>query len=239
MPSLDRIERYLLAEMAKLRTPLPVQQTAEAHPFVTISRQAGAGGHSLANVLLEVFERQPDRGLFGDWQIFDQRLCEIVAAEPLCAESLDMLLAEEYRKPANDFFHQTLRSAVDQDVVMARVFRVVSALASMGKAIIVGRGGSEVTRGMELGVHLRIIAPEDARIRRVAEVYGLTDREARNRARKLDTHRARLLKAHFQVDIDDPLGYDAVWNTGSASLLDIAEATAAMVRSRVAARQPT
>ena len=39
---------------------------ARVRPFVTISRQAGAGGHTLANRLIEVFGRQEDKEIFGD-----------------------------------------------------------------------------------------------------------------------------------------------------------------------------
>jgi hypothetical protein len=47
------------------------------------------------------------------------------------------------------------------------------------------------------------------------------------------------LKAYFDADIEDPTGYDAVWNTGSASITEIAEATAATLRRRVADHPPT
>lgn len=237
MGSIESIERYLRAHLAGFRTGRPDSREPGPHPFVTISRQAGAGGHSLATAMLDVFGDQPEPDIFAGWQVFDQKLCEIVATDPVCAKSLDALLAEEYRRPTDDFFQQMLRLTIDQDVVMARVFEVVRALASIGKAIIVGRGGSEVTRDMDEGVHLRIVAPEPERIRRVMDRHGVDERRAINDIRRLDRHRARLLKTHFRVDIDDPTHYDAVWNTGSASIEDIAVATAAVLRRRVAAEE--
>ena len=65
------------------------------------------------------------------------------------------------------------------------------------------------------------------------ELLDLSERQARSEAKKLDNHRSRLLKAYFEADINDPLGYDAVWNTQVASPHEIAEATAAVLRRRV------
>ncbi len=117
---------------------------------------------------------------------------------------------------------------------MARVFQIVHAIASVGKAIIIGRGGSEVTRAMGPGVRIRIVAPEEDRIHRLAELHGWEERKARAEAKRLDSSRARLMKTHFRVDIEDPTAYDAVWNTGSAPAGDIAEAVTAVLRNRAA-----
>jgi hypothetical protein len=72
MATLDRLELYLRAQLASMRTPAEVAVQPAIRPFVTISRQAGAGGHSLAGAMLERFSAQADKELFGDWQVFDQ-----------------------------------------------------------------------------------------------------------------------------------------------------------------------
>lgn len=235
MGSLEIVERYLRAHLAQLTAVGDVPARNDAHAFVTISRQAGAGGHSLAERLVTRFEEEPEE-VFQGWAVYDQRLCEIVAEDPKMKSALDSLLAEEYRTPAGDFFRQVIAPTVDQDVVMARVFEVVRAVASTGKSIIVGRGGSQVTRDIPHGVHLRLVAPESVRLERLAERDGIDVKTARERARKLDAGRARLHKLRFGVDIDDPLGYDAVWNTAAADIDEIADAVLALVRDR--ARTP-
>lgn len=235
MTALGNLERYLKAQIAAHHAPAPAgAERGGAHPFVTISRQAGAGGYRLADELLVVFAQQEDQEVFGGWQIFDQKLCEIVAGDPGFSKSLDSLMSEEYRRPAADMVHSVLRSSLDQDYVMGRVFRVVRALASIGKSIIVGRGGAQVTADMSPGVRMRLVADYDTRIEGVMEHYGLERRQARAHAKKLDASRARLIKTHFDVDIDDPTQYDIVWNTSRSSTEDIAYAVVAMIRHRVA-----
>jgi cytidylate kinase len=225
------IDGYLKARQAEMplqtRGPVPVTR-----PFVTISRQAGAGGHTLADTLLEVFAEQDDPQLFSGWQVFDRKLCEIVAANPAYEGSMESLLAEEYRTKTEEFLRQLLGTSHDQDQLMFYVFRVVTAVASIGKSIILGRAGSELTRDMHGGVSVRLIAPEACRIKGVMEHYGIdNEAAARDRARNLDTSRARLLRSHFGVNIDDPERYDMVWNTGRVPFRTIAESVAVMLRT--------
>lgn len=231
MTQLESLERYLRVHLAQTRqrkgTP-----GSDARPFVTISRQAGAGGHRLAERLLEVFADHGDTDLFRGWQIFDRRLCEMVADDPVYSDELDSLLAEEYRTRSDEFFHQILRSSVDQRAVMERVFRVVRAVASVGKAIIIGRAGNEVTRDMPDGIAVRLIAPELVRVKGVMDHYGLDETRAREESRRLDTARARLLKTHFKTDIADPYRYDLLVNTGRTSVDSAAHALTVMIHQR-------
>ena len=234
MNRVENIERYLQAKLASERIPASPDVEVAVMPFVTISRQAGTGGHAVAEAVLETFDRQPDTSVFGGWQVYDKTVCEIVARDPAFARSLDSLIDEEYRSPTSDFFHQMLRSTVDQKMVMNRVFLVVRTIAGMGRAIIVGRGGSHVTRDMDGGVSLRLVASEAFRARRAMEIHGMSEREAIAGARRRDADRARLIRAHFGADIDDPTGYDLVANTEYLSFGEIADAVTAVVRRRAA-----
>lgn len=235
MNRVENIERYLRAKLAADIRPRDTTEGPGVHPFVTISRQAGTGGHELADAMLDVFAEEPDTNLFSGWQVYDKTVCEIVAQDPKFASSLDSLLEEEYRSKANDFFHQVLRSTVDQNMVMDRVFLVVRTIAGMGKAVIVGRAGAQVTRGMPQGVSIRMVAPEAYRIERAMRIRGISEREARAGGRKRDTDRARLIKAHFDCDIADPTGYDATFNAASLDHHQMARAVARLVRERAAA----
>lgn len=203
-------------------------------PFVTISRQAGAGGHSLANVLIDRFQQEKDKELFGDWEMFDQKLVAMVAEDRDLRVSVEALLSEEYRRASDDFFRQLFTATTHQDIVMDRVFRLVRVLAEVGKAVIVGRAGSEVTRGLGPSVSVRLIAPREVRLGQMMELHGVDEKKAAELTDKSDSGRARLLKRHFRVDIDDPLLYDAVWNTGTASFEAIAESIVTLLKERAA-----
>ena len=66
------------------------------------------------------------------------------------------------------------------------------------------------------------------------EWHTVDERKAAELMGKADNGRARLLKRHFRVDIDDPLLYDAVWNTGVVSFEAIAESIVALLKERAA-----
>jgi Cytidylate kinase-like family len=234
MNRVENIERYLRAQLAAERTTPSGLTSRHAKPFVTISRQAGTGGHALADVMIDVFSRQDDAATFGGWQVFDRTVCEIVAKDPRFARSMDSLIDEEYRSRANDIFHQWIRSTADQSLVMERVFLVVRSIAGMGKAIIVGRAGSHVTKGLPHGVSLRVIAPEEHRIRRTMETRGMSQKDARTFIKKRDADRSRLMKAHFGVDIEDALGYDLTVNLDTMDYEEVALTVTGLVGARAA-----
>lgn len=229
MDRVKNLDRYLSAHFSEKAVREEVAHPA-AWPFVTISRQAGAGAHALAAALLADFAEQADEPLFAGWQVFDSELCQLVAEDPTYAKGMRALIAEQYRSRTDEFFGQMLSPTIDQDMLMNRVFRVVAAVASAGKSIIIGRAGSEVTRGLGAGLSIRLVAPEAVRIAGVMEYYGLDERAARREAQRLDTARARLLKSHFKADIEDPLRYDVIWNTGAVSFPVIAATVTAAIR---------
>lgn len=232
MSSVNPIERFLFAKMYETR-PSGEKERPPIRPFVTISRQAGAGGHTLARTLLDVLSRQDDAHIFGGWEMFDQKLVAMVAHDPDLQVSVESLLGEQYHRAADDFFRQILSSTTHQDLVMDRVFRLVRLLAEVGKAVVVGRAGSEVTRGLGPAVSVRLVAPKEVRIERMMNLHGIDRKAARSATESQDEGRSRLLKRHFRVDIDDPLLYDATWNTAQVSCEVIAESIVTTLRHRV------
>ena len=233
MSPANPIERFLHGHMYDTKAE---GAAGRLRPYVTISRQAGAGGHTLAKTLIKHFDERDNKALFGEWDMFDQKLVAMVADDPDLRVSVEALLGEEYRKAADDFFRQLFTATTHQDIVMDRMFRLVRTIAEVGKAVIVGRAGSEVTRGLDHpGVSVRLVAPEDFRIKHMMELNNLTEKQATESIDKHDSGRARMLKRHFRVNIDDPLLYDAVWNTAQTSFEDIAASIATMLETRAAA----
>ncbi len=226
------VEGYLKAQIAESKAAAAKHKGRRNHPFVTISREAGAGGTTLADKLLEEFARHEDTELFGGWQVFDRRLCEIVARDPNYRHSVETLFTEEYPSKTQDFFRQVIGSTMDHGIVMERVFRVVRSLAAIGKAIIIGRAGSQVTKDMPQGLSIRLVAPLEQRVHHLMGLEDLSERKARAEVRKRDDHRARLLKVHFDTDISDPAGYDVTWNTGTCSIEELVDAVVVLLQHR-------
>lgn len=225
LDAMSEAEKYLLGKGIGRR---PV-------PFVTISRESGAGGHTLAEALLRVMERESDSDLFKGWQICDQQICETLSQDPRLAVSMQSLLTEEYRSQVEQFVLSLLGTQTDQNLVYKEVFEMIRSFATVGKVIIVGRGGSQVTRGVGIGVHLRLVAPESVRLQRMKMRLGKGEEEVKRIVRKQDQDRMRLVKTFFHLDINDPLLYDATWNTATVSFESIAESIVVVIKQRVKA----
>jgi cytidylate kinase len=207
-------------------------------PFVTISRQAAAGGHLFSYVLLTDFLKYQDSELFRGWHVFDKQLCEVIAQDPELRDSMETLLAEQYHSEWRDFMDSLFVGRSKQQALNAMTAKVIRMLATLGKVIIVGRGACWITRDMAKGVHIRLVAPQPQRILWMMKRFKLTKEKARASVMQQDADRRKLAKSFFNKDIGDPLEYDAVWNTASVEMHDISEAVINMVRRRAAKSMP-
>jgi len=192
-------------------------------PFVTISREPGAGGHALAEATLRALARRKDADWARGWQTFDDALMKLVESQPRLKSSLNSLLREEYFTAGHDVLRQVFLRSVPQDVVLGRVFRSLRGLAGVGKVVILGRGGACLTRDLPGGVHVRLCASRASRLQRLQELWGLPRLKTERKMRELEESRAALIRDHFGRDVGDPLLYDACWNADRVSFAEIAD----------------
>jgi hypothetical protein len=198
------------------RTGSGLEEGAPA-PFVTISRQAGAGGRSLATGLAaRLNARDP-----GDvpWTVWDNELVERVAAEYHLPAS--KVAALENTRPS--WLEEALGSLAissppsDEMTVFHRVATTIRALAQIGRVIIVGRGAAFVTAGMPGGVHVRLVAPVDRRIAWTARSMAISPAVAADWVKEKDAARAAFYRRHFPSRPLIPESFTATFNTAAAS----------------------
>lgn len=228
----ELVLRFLGSQVFEKKETLP--EPGE-RAFVTISRQAGAGGHSMATALLEEFGRRGSPALSG-WQWADRDVCESLAADPRLNVSLSALLDEHYRGRLEDFLAQMVSGAAPQLKLFKALFATMRSLAAVGNVILVGRGGVCATRGMPGGVHIRLVGSRGARIERCARRFGWDHGKAERWVDEQDRARAQLVKEYFGHDVGDPLLYDLVVNTDAVPAAGAAAAVADLVLAR--ARMP-
>lgn len=186
-------------------------------PFITISRQAGAGGRSFAQQLVSrLNEIDP-----GDmpWTVWDNELIERVAAEyqPPVAK----VAALEDERPS--WLEQALGGLAlgstaghpDELKVYHRVATTIRALAEIGRVVIVGRGAALITHDMPGGVPLRLIAPLDYRIAATAKTRGITAEAAAEWVREKDGNRGAFYRRHWPNHPLVPEDFTATFNTAA------------------------
>jgi len=145
---------------------------------------------------------------------------------------MESLLTTEYHDQIEDMALSMLSGAESQDVMIKRMCKSIVSLAACGKVILIGRGASCLTRGFKKGIHLRLIAPLDVRIRRMMSMMHVSQKEAEKLTLERDKARERLVRTYFNRRVEDPLLYDVVWNTGEVAISLIAKQVVHWVHDR-------
>jgi cytidylate kinase len=110
-------------------------------------------------------------------------------------------------------------------------------VAQGGRIVYHGRAGQELFPGIRHVLKVLIIASMDYRIEQVKARRGLNNDSARQFLKELDRVRGRRLRALFNIDWQDAVGYDLVINTSRISLKMAADVIAEAARH--AEFQPT
>jgi len=204
-------------------------------PFVTISRQAGAGGHTLARQIIRSLEKKFTMDAANEWEVFDQKLCALLTESGVTKATFDSLITEEYQSEVRQFVNDLISGQPTQYKLFKRIFEVVRLLGSVGKVVIVGRAGAFVTRDLPHGIHIRLVAGEDVRVARMAKMLEVSEDKARKAVRTQDRARARLVNDYFNCDNSDPVHYHAVFNSERISIPDVADIVADLVGEQIKA----
>jgi cytidylate kinase len=195
-------------------------------PFVTLSRQAGIAGHTVAQMLVERLNvvdpgRRP-------WTYWDRELVEKVAADQhLPLHEVEAL--EEHkewswlRELLQNVSLSDKRDFHDEFVVYRRVAQTVRELAMNGRVVLVGRGSTYLTHKLPHGVHIRLVAPLAYRIESTAKSEGLSHQEAEKVVRDLDASRMAFMRRYFPSDVLNLEMLTAGLNAAELSLEQIVE----------------
>jgi hypothetical protein len=215
----------VIQTLSALRAGLEEQTHAAAAkpsarlPFITISRQAGAGGRSIAQELVATLNDLDPGDL--KWTVWDGELVERVAAEHHVPVS--KIEALEDQRPnwlETALSGLTLGAAADNPDhlhVYHSVVATIRSLAELGRVVIVGRGAVRVTHDIPGGLHLRLIAPLERRIAETATSRNIPKHEAAAWVATVDRNRDAFYKRYWP---DHPLAIEefaAIYNTSASA----------------------
>jgi cytidylate kinase len=213
-------------------------------PIVTISRQYGAGGSSVAGIVAAKLGAE----------VVDKTLIETVARRLEIAPS-DVAAEEERPRPLLDRLVRSF-SALEPGMgvgwsppypdpmfdphkaIIELTEQVINEVAASGNVVIVGRGAGFVLHGRAGVFRVFLRAPEDARVRVLMERLGLGDAEVRRKMHETDANRAAYIHQLYKHDWCDPDEYDLIVNTGRLGYAATAELILRGVREPVRATAP-
>lgn len=195
------------------------------HPFITISRQAGAGGRTLMERLVDRL-REIDPAPDAPWTGYDRELVEQVAREYHVSPTRIEHLGNQPHSWLDDLIRGLSPTAfTESEIAVTRhTAHTMHGLAERGRAIIVGRGGVLVTRDLPGGLHLHLVAPEQDRIAHLASRRGLSQDDAADQVRGIDANRQSFYRRYFPNRSLTPDLYTMTLNTsamGDDAMVDV------------------
>jgi cytidylate kinase len=185
---------------------------------VTISRQFGAGGWTLAQKLVERFGFE----LVNEVVIDDLARKQKVSPDWLKAvekQACSKLLSAISSVVSTGLFYRTPSApeegfeGVEHKRYIDYLAHVMGAMADRGGFVIVGRGAQFVLKGHPKAIHVLLTAEYEDRVQFLLKGYGLSRPEAEDLIREKERQRTAVGEKIFNSDINDLRLYHIVLNT--------------------------
>jgi len=202
--------------------------------IITLSRQLGSNGDVIAARVaaalgLLLVDREyvyraalaagvPD-DLLQRLMYEGQRSLAAMILESLAGSSPNLAVSPGLPNPLSSVFAPLLPPApMTPEEAVQTIGLIIKDVASRGNVLILGQGGQAWLRDFRGACHVKIVAPLEVRVARVAEREGLSLAAARRRVRASDLARSEYLARYHGINWLDPLHYHLVINTGQTSV---------------------
>lgn len=177
-------------------------------PCLLISRQRGSGGDHLARAIGERL----------GWQVFDREILdEIAQLAQVRTQVMDSVDKATRGKWENGWAPELQPEDIGLESYLRFLRDVVLTLGHHGDVVILGRG-SQFLLPAACALRVRLVAPLEARVHRKCGSGGGREDEVRQHIQKVDVERSTFTRRCFRQDIDSPLAYDIVLNTGEINV---------------------
>jgi hypothetical protein len=202
--------------------------------LITVSREYGAGGSELGLLLGERL----------GWRVLDRDLAQRVASRLKCENRSVEALAERgptlFERvvaaftvvPAEAPILPDPSATLDPDRLVEVSRAVLREAVRELPLIVIGHGGNCLFRGRPDVLRVRVTAPYDVRVRRVAQRSGASPATAAEDVRRHDDNRREYLERYYRCDTNEPSAYDMQINTATIPIGTAADLVGAVVNAR-------
>jgi cytidylate kinase len=216
----QQIRRWQEQRRIAERKRLEGQHTQQ--PTVCISREYGARGAELGRLAAERL----------GFRFYSQDLIHHIAEQAHVRQQVVESLDERVQDGIAEWVAAMIkRGAFAPSDYLRNLSRVVMTFARHGKGVIVGRGAHFIL-DRSATLRVRVIAPIEVRVARIAKRDGLPPEVARAKIVRIDGERVAFNRQHYNADIADPANYDLVVNTGTLGVEGGVEQTVRAFQSR-------
>lgn len=215
--SLERCQTFINCNLSSPGKFAPAADDQARKRAVTISRQSGCGAHVVAGKLAALLQAHAPAGA-SPWTVFDQNLMDQVLRDHHLPGRLARFMPEDRITAVEDIMTELFGGRPPASTCVEQTSETIRHLVEMGSVILLGRGTNVVAARMPGVLHVRLIAPLETRLQHMQQFEELTRRAALERIQREDLGRKRYLQKYFGKDVDDPLLYHIVINTGLVTL---------------------
>ncbi|MCF6240565.1 MAG: cytidylate kinase-like family protein [Bacteroidales bacterium] len=220
------LKKYLTEQYEK-----SIHKDVKPGPVLTISREYGCSAKELAKEI--IYQLQHEKPNEKDWtwinkEIFEntakalnlkeRRILHVFEGKKLgLVDSLILSSAEKYYK--------------SDKAIQKKMIEVVRSFAEKGRTIIIGLGSAIICRDIEKSLHIRLEAPFDWRVKKVAERNNQNIKEVEKIANDIDQKRAALRKSFLTKNACEKV-FDVTFNVKNLNNNEIAEIVIFMMKKR-------
>jgi cytidylate kinase len=188
--------------------------------IITLSREYGAGGSELGVLLGDAL----------GWPVLDRNLAHRIAERLHCARAhvealdehaptlLERIAAMFTVVPSDAPVLPNPEHGPDPDSLQEATREVLLEAARHPPLVVIGHGANCLLGGRRDVLRLRVSAPYETRVRRVAQRTGASYHEAAADVRHRDADRRHYLERYYRKDFNDPCLYDLQLNTATIPL---------------------
>jgi len=195
------------------------KKVQEPGPVVTISREFGCSGKYLADKLAYCLKQEGlgDSGK-GKWKVISKEILERSAKElELDPSQIEYVFKYEKKSAIDEILNAVSFKYYKSDrKIKNTIKKVIYTFGKNGNTIILGRGGSAITRDITKSVHIRLIAPLPWRAEVVKKRFQITNnKKAREYIVDIDKKRTDLRNEMAGGVIVDDTHYDIIFNAAN------------------------
>lgn len=187
---------------------------------ITISRQFGAGGKTLGEMVAKKL----------NYSFVDNEIIQMVAKKAKVSthwvESIEKEAGGKLLKFMTGLVSKNLverildekRGYIDEEIFVDLLNKIIVQIADEGNAVILGRGGQYILRDREDTFHILLIAHMNDRTLFMEEHYDLSPVQASQSVNREDKRRGNLYRKFGKEDYDHPDLYHLVLNMSKLNL---------------------
>lgn len=202
-------EKYFSEMLESRKTKL-----IETGPYISISRDFGSMANVIAQKLArELTKRNKAAGIQKDWKWINKViLLESAKALELSPSKIEYVFHSQRKTIMDEIVSaMSTRYYKSDKRIRKTIIEVIRSIAKTGHVVIVGRGGVAFAKDNPKSLHIKLTAPIDWRVDRIAKNYNKTKREALKYVHEVDQERKFLIDSFMGFDTDCSI-FDLIFN---------------------------